>query len=136
MQIVHIEAYVSHILDVIVLSLLRVQLESRMKGKLWPNLNPYTKSLCYRGSDSVNSVGIFLFASFARYVICHSGYKAYEHRDMERHNILLSQNNLKICCSPHVKHACWISFKYLSNLFSCFNINTSKMHIAEYLHEY
>lgn len=61
MQIVHIEAYVSHILDVIMLSLLRVQLESRMKGKLWPNLNPYTKSLCYRGSNSVNSVGIFLF---------------------------------------------------------------------------
>nr|XP_042122749.1 zinc finger protein 120-like isoform X2 [Peromyscus maniculatus bairdii] len=28
-----------------------------------------------------------------RYILCHSGYKTYEHRDKKRHNILLSQNN-------------------------------------------
>ncbi|XP_059108229.1 zinc finger protein 431-like [Peromyscus eremicus] len=28
-----------------------------------------------------------------RYIICHSGYKTYEHRDMERHIIPLSQTN-------------------------------------------
>lgn len=56
MQIVHVEACVIYILDVIMLSLLRVQLESRMKGQLWRNLNLCTQVYDDRGSNHVTLI--------------------------------------------------------------------------------
>lgn len=42
-----------------------------------------------RNSNCVNAMwkSFIYYSSFSKYIICHSGYKSYEHRDMEKSNL-------------------------------------------------
>ena len=60
---------------------------------LWKNLNPYPTLHVYE-EQNVNlcecKVESFICYSSNRYIICHNGYRPYEHRDIEKQSISVS----------------------------------------------